>query len=245
MCDALFRISVLRGVGHSPNPIPAVRRCDGTSWNNKRPACVAFGFQVSQHIVEAHADVASNVLSNDPSGPEFVHEPTKFWPEVAVIFLALSLPGCGKWLAWVSAANNINWSNVRAFQFANVSVDWYIGPMMLQHPARKRFNLTESHGFKSARPFKAETETADTRKQVQDFERHGATCGKATISQLSQLSGPAIANTSAMPMNTSRRDSSKSERIMPQPQHRPNRQCQLRLRPSGQLSPKERPCQIC
>jgi hypothetical protein len=88
-------------------------RCtDGASWNNKRPAGVAFGFQVSQHVIETHADVASNVLSNDPSGPEFVHEPTKFWPEVAVIFRALSLPGSGKGLAWVSPANNVNWSNV-------------------------------------------------------------------------------------------------------------------------------------
>jgi len=87
-----------------------VRCTDGASWNNKRPAGVTFGFQVSQHVIETHADVPSNILSNDPSGPEFVHEPTKFRPEVAVIFLALSLPGSGKGLAWVSAANNVNWS---------------------------------------------------------------------------------------------------------------------------------------
>jgi len=87
-----------------------VRCTDGASWNNKRPAGVARVFQVRKHVIEAHADVPSNVFSNDPSGPEFVHEPHKFWPEVAVIFLASSLPGCGERLAWVSAANNVNWS---------------------------------------------------------------------------------------------------------------------------------------
>jgi len=87
-----------------------VRGTNGASWNNKRPAGVTLSFQVRKHVIEAHADVPSNVFSNDPSGPEFVHEPHKFWPEVAVIFLASSLPGCGERLAWVSAANNVNWS---------------------------------------------------------------------------------------------------------------------------------------
>jgi len=64
--------------------------------------------QVRKHVIEAHADVTSNIFSNDPSGPEFSHEPIKFRPEVAVIFLAPSLPGGGERLAWVSAANNVN-----------------------------------------------------------------------------------------------------------------------------------------
>jgi hypothetical protein len=87
-----------------------VRGVDGASWNNKRPAGVALSFQVRKHIVEAHADVPRNILSTYPSGPEFSHEPTKFRPEVAVIFLASALPGCGEWLARsrVSAANNVN-----------------------------------------------------------------------------------------------------------------------------------------
>jgi hypothetical protein len=70
-----------------------MRGVNGASWNNKRPCGVTLSFQVRKHVVEAHADVASNVLSNDPSGPEFSHEPIKFRPEVAVIFLASALPG--------------------------------------------------------------------------------------------------------------------------------------------------------
>jgi hypothetical protein len=111
----------LRGVGHSPNSVSSVRCVNGASWNNKRPCGVTLSLQVKKHVVEAHADVPSNVLSNDPSGPEFSHEPTKFRPEMAVIFLASSLPGGGKWLAWVSAANNVNCSvNVGPFQSSHV-----------------------------------------------------------------------------------------------------------------------------
>jgi hypothetical protein len=66
---------------------------NGASWNNKRSAGVALAFQVRKHIVEPHTDVSSNILSNDPRGAEFNHEPHKFRPEVAVIILAFSSPG--------------------------------------------------------------------------------------------------------------------------------------------------------
>jgi hypothetical protein len=70
-----------------------VRGIDGASRNNNRPAGVAFAFQVRKHLVEAHADVPNNVFSNNPTGPDGSHEPVHFRPEVAVIFLAASLPG--------------------------------------------------------------------------------------------------------------------------------------------------------
>jgi hypothetical protein len=84
---------------------------DGASWNNKRPAGVAFVFQVRKHFVEAHVDVSSNIFSNDPSGPCGNHDPTHFRPEMTVIFLAPPLPGETKGLAWVSPANNVNGSD--------------------------------------------------------------------------------------------------------------------------------------
>tara|TARA_R110002020_G_scaffold95937_9_gene230100 strand:- start:46001 stop:46435 length:435 start_codon:yes stop_codon:yes gene_type:complete len=144
-----------------------VRCTDGASWNNKRPAGVAFGFQVSQHVIETHADVPSNVFSNDPSGPEFSHEPHKFRPEVAVIFFALALPGCGKGLAWVSAANKVNWSvNVCSFQCPNVRKTRFVGPVFRQYAARECLNLAESHGFKAACALKAKAEAANSRKQI-------------------------------------------------------------------------------
>tara|TARA_R110000823_G_C15877679_1_gene494741 strand:- start:511 stop:930 length:420 start_codon:yes stop_codon:yes gene_type:complete len=137
-----------------------VRGVEGASWNNKRPAGVALSFQVRKHVVEAHADVASNVLSNDPSGPEFSHEPTKFWPEVAVIFLAPSLPCNTKGLARIPSANNVNWSNVCSLQFPHVPMDWNIRPMFCQYLTRKFFNLAKGNRFKSACSLKAEAKSA-------------------------------------------------------------------------------------
>ena len=140
---------------------------NGASWNNKRPAGVALSLQVRKHVIEAHADVTSNIFSNDPSGPEFSHEPTKFRPEVTVIFLASALPGCGKGLAWVSAANNVNWSvNVASFQFSHVREARHIGPVFCQDRAGEWFVFAERHSFKTARPLKAKTETANAAKQV-------------------------------------------------------------------------------
>jgi hypothetical protein len=153
------------GVRHNPDPIPPVRCTDGASWNNKRPAGVVFGFQVSQHVIETHADVPSNVFSNDPSGPEFVHEPTKFRPEMAVIFLALSLPGSGKGLAWVSPANNVNWSNVRSFQFPHIWKTRHTRPVPCQNAARKFRKVTKRHSLKPACFFQPIIKTTYSRKK--------------------------------------------------------------------------------
>jgi hypothetical protein len=141
----------LLAVGHSPNSVPSVRGVNGASWNNKRPCGVTLSFQVRKHVVEAHADVPSNILSNDPRGPEFSHEPIKFWPEVAVIFLASSLPGSGERLAWVSAANNVNWSvNVRSFQCPHVRKARHIRPMLGQYRTGKWLILAECYRLKAA-----------------------------------------------------------------------------------------------
>jgi hypothetical protein len=52
--------------------------------------------------------VASNILSNDPAGPDSFDNPKHFRPEVSVIFIASSDPGKAKGLARISAANNVN-----------------------------------------------------------------------------------------------------------------------------------------
>ena len=149
-----------------------MRGTDGASWNNKRPAGVTLSFQVRKHVVEAHADVPSNVLSNDPSGPEFSHEPTKFWPEMAVIFRASASPGCGKGLARVSPHNDICWSDIFTPQLAHVFVDRHVWPMLPQHPAREFLNFAEGDGRKSARALKTKAEPTDTGEQIKHPQHH-------------------------------------------------------------------------
>jgi len=52
---------------HPVSPVPGT---DTASWNKERPDGVTFTFQVRQASVECHPDDPSNILSNNPSGPE-------------------------------------------------------------------------------------------------------------------------------------------------------------------------------
>jgi len=87
-------------VGHNEAPVPHVRGADARSRKKERPARVTRTLQVSTHIVECHVDESSNVLSNNPSGPELPHHSEHFRPEETVILRAFSLPGTGERLAW-------------------------------------------------------------------------------------------------------------------------------------------------
>ena len=81
------------------NTLSLVRGTDARSRNSERPAGVADTLQVSNAIVECHADDPSNILSNDPSGPELLHNAEHFRPEETVVLCASPLPGDGKRLA--------------------------------------------------------------------------------------------------------------------------------------------------
>jgi hypothetical protein len=115
---------------------------DGTSWNNKRPRGVAECLQVRKHFVEAQTDVPSNILSKHPSGPEFFDKTAHFRPEVTVIFRASTLPGCTEWLAGVSSANKVNWSNIFATQLPHVFKLGNIRPVFLKYSTAKRVDFT-------------------------------------------------------------------------------------------------------
>jgi len=157
-------------VGHNPDSIPSVESTFGASWNNKRPAGVAFAFQVRKHLVEAHVDVTSNIFSNDPSGPEGSHEPMHFRPEVTVIFRASSFPGEGKGLAGVSPCDDVNRSNVICRQAPDIVEDRHIRPVFRQDLAWVFLDLAERDGFKAASGLKPKAEAADTAEQVENFE---------------------------------------------------------------------------
>src|SRR5689334_20200144 len=75
-----FAVAV--GVAEKPDARPPVIASEGTSRNFKRwPDFVVQGFQVSHHRVEFGAVEASNVLTNDPSRPEFGNNSAHLRPE--------------------------------------------------------------------------------------------------------------------------------------------------------------------
>jgi hypothetical protein len=143
----------------------------GTSRKSKRPDGVAAALQVRKHSVEAQADEASNVLSKHPSGPELVHEPMHFRPEVAVIFLASLLSGNGERLAGEASANNVNCPDPVTLQhlrsqFLHIRVARHVRPVLRQHAPAKLVLLAEGNR-RHPSPLEAQREAANARENVQ------------------------------------------------------------------------------
>nr|WP_258014861.1 hypothetical protein [Stenotrophomonas maltophilia] len=75
-------------------------RVDGTSWDNDRPAGVAFCFQVSRHSVEpVLANRRRNLFSHDDSGPSGTDEAKEVGPQVPIVILGFSFARDGERLA--------------------------------------------------------------------------------------------------------------------------------------------------
>lgn len=85
-----------------------MRRIDGTSRYTDRPDGVVECFQISTHLVECQSDDARHILTNEPSGPECFETSNNFWPEIAVILIASTLPGTTERLAGEPAADHID-----------------------------------------------------------------------------------------------------------------------------------------
>src|ERR1700733_6968213 len=125
-----------------------MRRPNGASWNNERPAGVARGFQVREYGVEAAFNMATNVLANDPSRPDFSYESIHFRPEMARIGLA-SLFACdAEGLAGIAPANDVDCFDSVMMQsplaeLSDVVVDWRRGPVPVEHSLTERVDFAE------------------------------------------------------------------------------------------------------
>ena len=97
----------ISGVGQTssddPNAVTSVRGVDGASWNNHRPAGVAFGFQVRQNSVECQCDETSNVFAQECSGSRGCNKAAQLRPEVTVIRLRALSPCDAEGLAGEAA----------------------------------------------------------------------------------------------------------------------------------------------
>jgi hypothetical protein len=90
--------------------------------------------------------VASNIFSNDPSGPDSLDNSKHFWPEVSVIFIASSDPGKREGLAGVSPDNDVNHSSKSICvicQLPHIINDLCIWPVLPQYLLRVFIVFTE------------------------------------------------------------------------------------------------------
>ena len=99
-------------VGNNPDPVSAVRRIEGDSWNNKRLRAITFGFQVREHLVEYQASIpsneATNILTDDPARTKLPYDSKHLRPEIAVVLRASSSSCDGKRLAWETSSEEVD-----------------------------------------------------------------------------------------------------------------------------------------
>jgi hypothetical protein len=109
--------------------------------------------------------VASNIFSNDPSGPDSFDNSKHFRPEVSVIFIASSDPGKREGLARVSPDNDVNQSSKSICvisQLPNVINDFCIRPVLTQDLLAVFIILTKRDCLISTHQlFTSVTKTAD------------------------------------------------------------------------------------
>jgi hypothetical protein len=98
------QFGVAQPLSNKPETLADMRGADARSAQICSPNGVARCFQVSVYSVEpAEAVLARNLLSKDDCRAALCDEPVKLGPEVAVVFDALPLPGCGERLAWAAS----------------------------------------------------------------------------------------------------------------------------------------------
>jgi len=152
-------------VGNNPYAVPPMRRPDGTSWNNERPAGVTRCFQRRKYGVEAEFNVAINILANDPSRPDFSYESMHFRPEVTRIGFSSFLPSDAEGLAGIAATDDVDgFDSVMVksplVELSDVVVNGGCRPVLVEDAAAKEVDFAEGDGPHSG-ALEAERESAD------------------------------------------------------------------------------------
>ena len=101
---ALFGVHEFAPFRHEPEPLPDVRRPDAVCAQYRRPAGVAFSFQVCENSVEpTMSNSGRNLLTKQDWRSALANEPKPFRPEVPRVSPARLLPGRAEGLAGTGA----------------------------------------------------------------------------------------------------------------------------------------------
>jgi hypothetical protein len=163
LADARLSATVI--VGDNEYPFPTVRRVRAASWNKERLRGVVLIFQVSEHVIECHVDDVSNILPNNPTGPQVLDEPKHFRPEITVVVFPKLESGSAEWLAGKSARQYCNVrhsgkSNVCPIDISYVSPFRHIWPVFAQDLIREISPLDLADCPESG-PFSGQIQAAD------------------------------------------------------------------------------------
>ena len=121
----------------------------------------AFVSQRRKYPAFDHCGEASNVLTNDPSGPDFVNSAEHLRPEVTRIVRASSLPCVGKRLAGEAAREDVDFSAPFAeVGFRDVFITFAFGKPIVKHGTPEGVDFT-MEGVAPAHHFRSHLRAAD------------------------------------------------------------------------------------
>ena len=189
------------GVGNKPDTVPSVRGTDGTSRNKQRLDGISFTLKITadglddvflpltvyrlilseqrgltSHVSRLaglyHLEDATNVLTNNPTGPDLVNGTEHVRPEVTAVLRALSPAGNGKGLAGESPGNKCGGFSSCFFKkcllchCGNVPEFWYLRPVLFQNFHREIRPFALAYGGKPC-GFRRKVDPADPGKQAE------------------------------------------------------------------------------
>ena len=91
--------------------------------------------------------MASNIFSNDPSGPDSFDNPKHFWPEMSVILIASSDPGKREGLAGEAAREEVDFAKILADTLPDIFDDGDIWPVLGKDSPTEGFALHKCNCF--------------------------------------------------------------------------------------------------
>jgi len=151
----LFLLSESVGVGHNPDPIPAVWGTNGTSGNTVPLRIVPERSDFPKHVSQSSMAKGADVFDEDVFRFKHSDGIGILGPESASFSMqSSSLPAQGNILAWESAAQDVNRLNCGPVDGSNVPVSRDMGPTLGKDSVAVRvdFNLpSDAHpgSFKS------------------------------------------------------------------------------------------------
>jgi hypothetical protein len=165
----------LRGVGHNPDSVPAVRCANVGSWYAVPLRIIPERGQGSENVCKPSTKQCCDVFQDNVSGCQFANETGDFVKQAASLaFKACTFSGETNVLAGEPSCDDINGNSIGSKllcgKLSHVSVAGHVWPVLCEDFARELFDFTECDGFKSACSFKAKAETSYSREKIKDAQ---------------------------------------------------------------------------
>lgn len=177
------------GVGHNPDPIPAVASANGGSGYTVPFRIIPERSETPEHDVQSARAKGRDVFDDDPPRPDFADDAEVFEPQAGT---TASEPSAASRNADVLAGKTPAYQidgacllrNHHAIESGNVIVNWNPWPVFCQDSPAERLYFAE-HGGLHAGALQPEAEPADAAEQVK--HPHDALPGKAQWPAFSHL----------------------------------------------------------